>query len=250
MKRLSIAVLAGVLGVALVGCAGMSGGSQGGEVVVGDSTAQGGQQVVVSETPEEILGVMQGDFNDNAQKLYDKQAELFEAVGGTFEGYNANIDAIKEWYELTVSETEALGERTLENSRTYFQAVINATGEDDREALSEAIEGYYDAIYDAAYGDYYDAVYGDLYSDIYDQFYAGVISDAYDIEEYGRVSEAGSNEYECYSDSHSGVYDAISDARSDVYDLSSDAWAAFYDNEFTMENIFREPVVSVEKSEG
>lgn len=81
MKRLSIAVLAGVLGVALVGCAGMSGGSQGGEVVVGDSTAQGGQQVVVSETPEEILGVMQGDFNDTAQKLYDKQAELFEAVG-------------------------------------------------------------------------------------------------------------------------------------------------------------------------
>lgn len=73
MKRLSIAVLAGVLGVALVGCAGMSGGSQGGEVVVGDSTAQGGQQVVISETPEEILGVMQGDFNDTAQKLYDKR---------------------------------------------------------------------------------------------------------------------------------------------------------------------------------
>ena len=57
-------------------------------------------------------------------------------------------------------------------------------------------------------------------------------------------------ECENYSDSMSGVYNAISDARSEIYDVGSDAWSAFYDNEFTLENIFREPVVNVEKTEG
>lgn len=247
MKRVSIVVLAGILGVALMGC---SGGSQGSEVTVGNSDTQGEQQVVVSEAPEEILQAMQGDCNDTAQKLYDKQVELFEIVGDTFEGYNANIDAIKEWYALTVSETEALGGRMLENSRTYFQAVIDTVGSDDRDALSEAIDNYYDAIYNDAYGDYYDAVYNDLYHDIYDRFYAGIISDAYDTEEYSKVSAAQSGEYDNYSDSMSDLYEAISDARSEVYDVSSDAWGAYYDKEFTLENIFREPVVNVEKSEG
>lgn len=250
MKRLSIIVAACALALALAGCSGASGGSQSGEVTVGGSSEQGEEQVVNTETPDEAIQAIQGDFNDTAQKLYDKQAELFAAVGDTFEGYNANIDAINEWYALTVSETEALGQRTLENSKTYFQSVINTVEKDDQAALSEAIEKYYDAIYEAAYGDYYDAVYEDLYSAMYDQFYDGIISDAYDFEEYSKVSEAASSAYESYSDFHSDVYDAISDARSDVYDLNSDAWSAYYDKDFTMDNIFRESVVNVEKSEG
>lgn len=250
MRRVSVVVLAGVLAVALAGCSGTSGGSQSGGVVVGGESDQGAQQVVSAATPDEMIAAMQSDCNDTAQRLYDSQADLFATVGDTFEGYNANIDAVKQWYASTVSETEALGERMLENSKVYFQAVVDTVAPDDREALSDAIDTYYDAIYDDAYGDYYDAVYSDLYHDIYERFYSGVISDAFDTEEYSKVSEAMSGECENYSDSMSGVYNAISDARSEIYDVGSDAWSAFYDNEFTLENIFREPVVNVEKTEG
>ncbi len=246
MKRFWMIALTGALAFTLAGCSGGQAAS-----TTGGATGQGESQsqVSVSGTPEEILALMQQDFNDTAQELYDKQAELFETVGDTYEGYVEHLDAVKDWYALTVSETEALGERTQENSRAYFQSVINSVDPEDTEALRSAIEDYYDAIYEDAYGDYYDAVYDDLYSDAYDQFYAGLISDAYDTHEYNEISEAASSEYECYSDNRSDVYEAISDARSEIYDISSDAWSAFYDDEFTMDEIFRDPVVNVEKNE-
>ena len=263
MKRTTMAALVGVLGLALAGC----GGSQtapattettqeeqavdSGQAVGGNEAADQQEQAsepVVSGSPEDVLASMQADFSDTAQKLYDEQSALFEKVGDTFDGYVSNVDAVESWYALTVSETEALGERVLENSKAYYQAVIDSIDVTDGDAVSDAIEAYYDAIYDDAYGDYYDAVYDDLYKQAFDQFYDGILSDAFDTEEYGEVSDVRSDEYDFYSDYRSDVYDAIFDARSEVYDLNSEAWSAYYDNEFTLDEIFRESVVNIKKN--
>ena len=66
---------------------------------------------------------------------------------------------------------------------------------------------------------------------------------------YGVVSDARSEEYDNWSDARSDVYNAISDARSDVYDVSSDAYSAYYDDEFVLDEIFRDPVVNVKKND-
>lgn len=249
MKRFWMAALAGMLAFALAACGGQSAGTTD---VTGDGASAAQEEQVaptLSGTPEEVLAAMQQDFSDTAQKLYDEQQALFEKVGNTFDDYLANAEAIREWYELTVSETEALGERTQEVSRAYFQAVINSVDSEDDDAIADAIDAYYEAIYGDAYGDYYDAVYEDLYSDLYDQYYDGILSDAFDTEEYSDVSDARSDEYENWSDHRSDVYEAISDARSEIYDISSDAWSAYYDDEFVIDEIFRESVVKVDKGE-
>lgn len=263
MKRTATAVLVGILGLALVGCGGTQAASvstdatqEGQAADIGQATSDNeatnqDEQVtgpVVAGSPEEVLASMQADFNDTAQKLYDEQSALFEKVGDTFDGYVSNVDAIESWYALTVSETESLGERVLENSKVYYQAVIDSIDVTDSGAVSDAIEAYYDAIYDDAYGDYYDAVYDDLYKQAFDQFYDGILSDAFDTEDYEEVYDARSDEYDFYSDYRSDVYDAISDARSEVYDLNSEAWSAYYDDEFTLDAIFRESVVNIDKN--
>ncbi len=248
MKRILTAVLVGVVSLTIAGCNG--GGQASGANASGNSQQEGKAEEVAtvsSGNPEDVLASMQADFNDTAQAIHDEQVALFKEVGESFEDYSANVELIQEWYAFAVSETEALGERTQANSRVYFQSVIDTVDPNDRDALSDAIEAYYDAIYDDAYGDYYDAVYEDIYKAIYDQYHDGILNDAFDTEEYGVVSDARSAEYENWSDSRSDVYEAISDARSEIYDISSDAWSAYYDDEFVIDEIFRESVVNVQE---
>lgn len=208
------------------------------------------QSTVEAGSPEEVLTAIQQDFSDTAQKIYDEQTAMYDEVGDTFDSYLENQQLVNDWYDFAVSETKALGERTEENSKVYFQSVIDTVDPADDDAISDAIEAYYDAIYEDAYGDYYDAIYEDVYKDAYDHFYDGILSDAYDTEEYGEVSDARSSEYDSWSDSRSDVYDAITDWRSEIYDISSDAWSAYYDDEFVMDEIFRDPVVNVQRKEG
>lgn len=255
MKRFWMIAAMGVLAIVLTGCNNGGGaepsaaGSQsaGQDASAGADSAQ--QGTVEAGSPEEVLANIQADFNDTAQKLYDEQAAMFDEVGENFDDYTANQQLVNDWYALALSETEALGERTYENSKVYFQSVINTVDPSDDDAIHDAIEAYYDAIYEDAYGDYYDAVYEDAFKDAYDQFYDGILADALDTGDYGVVSDARSEEYDNWSDARSDVYNAISDARSDVYDVSSDAYSAYYDDEFVLDEIFRDPVVNVKKND-
>lgn len=244
MRKSMAGVAAACLMLALAGCNG--GGQQG---TVTNESSEGRQTIAEAGTPEEVLENMQGDFNDTAQKLYDEQTKMFSEVGDTFDQYMDHVQQVRDWYDLTVSETEALGERTLEASKTYFQKVIDTVDLSDDGAVSDAIDAYRDAIYDDAYDDYYDAIYEDAFDDAYDKYYDGVLKDALDVEDYSTVSNAMSDEYKALSDARSDVYKAISDARSDIYGIASDAYSAQYSDELTMDEIFRDPVVNVEKDE-
>ena len=243
MKRFLTGLSVALLAVSLSACGGSGGsGSTAATKSANNDPAAG--------TPEAILDEIQGDFNDTAQKLYDDQQSMFSEVGETYDSYIENKQLVQDWYDLTISETEELNARTQENSEAYFQAVIDSVDTSDSDAVDDAIDDFYDAIYDDAYGDYYDTVYDDLYDDAYDQYYDGIISDALDgAENYGEVYDALSTEYKALSDGRSGVYEAIADGRSEIYEICSNARSAEYSDEFTMDEIFRESVVNIQKDD-
>lgn len=241
MKALASGAIVLALALTLTAC---NGGGQAPADTAGESAAS---QTVEAGTPEAVLEDIQADFNDTAQNLYDEQEKMFESVGDSYEDYKEHKDQVQDWYNLAVSETEALGERVQENSRVYFQAVIDTVDLTDEKAIEDAIDAYFEAIYEDAYDDYYDAVYEDAFDAAYDQYYDGILSDAIDADyNYSEVSELMSAEYKACADARSDVYEAIADARSAVYEINSDAWSAFYDDEFTMDEIFRESVVDVQ----
>lgn len=194
---------------------------------------------VVDGTPEAIITQIQQDFQGTAQGLLDEQAALFTKTGDTLDGYTANIEAVREWYNLAINESEALGERTIENARQYYRAVVATIDHDDDDALDDALDDFYDLIYDDAFDDYYDAIYDDAFSEMYDYYHDGSIDDAYDTIPYDEWYDLRSDAYDDWHDARSDVYDAWHDYRSDIYDEWSDINSGFYDNEFDIDEILR-----------
>lgn len=221
----------------------------------GDGGQEGLQaKADAADTPqnslEEIIQRAQTDFSDTGANLIAEQEAMISEVGDTYEDYLANVDTIQAWYDLSVSETEALGERAVEYGREYYQAVVDNVDVSDDRSVDKAVEEFYDAIYEDAFEDYYDLVYEDAFDDMYDAYYDGVIDDAYDVTPYDEWSGAHSDAYDAWSDAHSDVYEAWSDSRSDVYSDYSDVRSAFYSNDFDVEGIFAPVEVKEEGGSG
>lgn len=185
--------------------------------------------------PDAILDGIEADFEATQQLLLDEQAALFDTVGDTYEGYLANVDAIEAWYQLAVSETEALGQRTVENGRLYYQALVDTFG--DRSERIDGLSDFYDVVYDDAFSDYYDTIYEDAFDDIQDQYYDGILSDAVDSDIYADSREVRSAAYDMWSKYRSDVYDARSYWRSKVYQERSYVSEAFWAHEFDIAKV-------------
>ena len=213
-------------------------GACGGDAASRQGSAESPESVAPANSLEELILQAQTDFSDTSQKLLDEQEKLFSEVGDTYESYLENIDAVQAWYDLAISETEALGERSIQYGRDYYQLVVDSVDVTDDRELDKATEEFYDAIYDDAFDDYYDAVYDDAFDEMYDMYYDGIIDDAYDTIPYDEWSDAHGDAYEAWSDAHSDVYEAWSDSRSDVYSDYSEVRSAFYSNDFDVEGIF------------
>lgn len=226
-------VLAGAcaLALTLAGC--------GGTVPQTSGASAASQRVAVSDNPlEASLEKAQADCSDTSQKILDEQQKMFSEVGTTLDEYLANVDKVQAWYDLAVSESEALAERLVGYGREYYQLVVdNVDVTDDRE-LDKATEDFYDAVYEDALDDYYDTVYEDAFEEAYDAYYDGIISDAYDTVPYEDYFDARSDAYDMWFDARSDVYDAWFDARSDLYSDYSDVRSAFYQNDFDVEGVF------------
>lgn len=230
MKKVVEVLCAAVLALALGAC--------GGEATSQQGSAEPSKEVAPANSLEELIQQAQIDFSDTSQKLLDEQEKLFSDVGDTYEDYLANTDAIQAWYDLTINETEALGERAVQYGRDYYQLVVDSVDVTDDRELDKATEEFYDAIYEDAFEDYYDAIYEDAFDEMYDMYYDGIIDEAYDTTPYDEWSDVSSDAYDACFDARSDVYDAISDARSDVYSDYSDVRSAFYSNDFDVEGVF------------
>lgn len=254
MKKLSQYALVAALALSLCGCGAtgsMAGASEGAPVPDGGGAAQGQEETLESSeensvapvpaqgSPEEVITQIQQDFESTEQGLLDEQAALFSTTGDTFDGYTANVDAVQAWYNLAVTESEALGERTVENARQYYRVVVNTVDHGDEDALDDALDDFYDLIYDDAFESYYDTLYDDAFSEMYDYYYDGSIDDGYDTMPYDEWYDIKSDAYDAWYDSKSDVYDAWYDYKSDVYDEWFDVNSGFYDNEFNIDEILR-----------
>lgn len=240
MKRMGQIVLMGALSVMLLGCSGpgTSAGTTGASPSASAPTAAEGEAVTESSeapvvasaegSPEEVLAYIEQDFETTAQGLLDEQAALFAQTGDTYEGYAGNVQAVQGWYDLAVSETEALGARTLENARQYYRSVVATIDHGDEDALDAALDDLYDLIYDDAFDEMYDYYY-----------YDGSIDGGYDTMPYDEWYDAKSDAYDAWYDAKSDVYDGWYDAKSDVYDEWFDVNSGFYNNEFDINEVLR-----------
>ena len=253
MRKCLATALSLMLGLSLVGCGGVasapsaqSGGeaqSQQAPKAKGDETKAENKEdqkiPAAVGSPEALIEQMQGDFESSKQELLDKQAEVFATTGDTYDGYAAHVQAVQDWYDLAVSETEALGARTLENARNYYRSVASSIDHADSDALDDALDDLYDLIYDDAFEDWYDVIYDDAFEDMYDAYYDGSIADAYDSMEYGEWYDAKSESYEVWLDAKSDTYEMWLDAKSEIYEEWLDIKSDFYNHEFDVDKILR-----------
>ena len=71
------------------------------------------------------------------------------------EDYQKNKDLINQWIESVFSESDALFERTRKKSIAYFKLVAADPSHKYREFCDEALDAYYDTVYDDALDTYF-----------------------------------------------------------------------------------------------
>lgn len=193
--------------------------------------------VPAAGSPQEIIVAIQDDFAATTEGLTAGLTKVDEEIGGTFEGYLANGQALTDWYGTVVGETEALFERTSENAMAYYRAVADTVDHGDSDALGDAMDELYDVVYEDACEDYYDDVYEDLLEEAYDAYYDGLIADAEDSVAYGTWFDARSDAYSDWFDVRSDVYSAYVDVRSDLYGDIIDVKSAFWQGVFDVDAV-------------
>lgn len=138
-----------------------------------------------NSTLEGIITGINGDFDSTIKKLTDELSTVYTTVGDSYDSYVENEQAIKDWYDLVQSEAESLFERTSEKAISYYKLVASTVDYDDSDALDDALDNFYDKVYEDAFDNFYDTIYEDSFDEIYYKYYDRIIDDAQDSVEYG-----------------------------------------------------------------
>ena len=252
MKKILIMASAAALALCLTGCSGTTAQTQTAPPAQNQSAAQTQESAAApaenesttqpapaAGSPEAVIQSIQQDFANPQQKLLDEQTSLANAIGESFDNYVANVDSVQAWYDLAISESEALGERTVENVRQYYRAVVDTVDHGDSDALDAAMDDLYDLIYDDAFEEWYDVIYDDGFESMYDAYYDVAIENGYDTMPYDEWYDIKSAAYDSWYDAKSDVYDAWYDYKSDVYDEWLDVSSGFFNHEFDIDEILR-----------
>ena len=191
-----------------------------------------------NSTLEGILTGINGDFDSTIKKLTDELSTVYTTVGDSYDSYVKNEQAIKDWYDLVQSEAEGLFERTSEKAISYYKLVASTVDHDDSDALDDALDDFYDKVYEDAFDSFYDTIYEDSFDELYDTYYDGIIDEAQDSVDYGEWLDVRSDCYSDWLDARSDIYSAWLDERSDIYGDWLDIKSEFlYDDNFDVENI-------------
>lgn len=196
------------------------------------------KKVVADSSVIGILDSIDSDVQVTLESLNTELQKAYSAVGSTYDSYIKKSDKILEWYELAIDESEKLFVRIRENSIEYFKCVAKTVDTTDYDAVDDALDEYYDRVYEDAMDDYYEAMYEDVMDEIYDTYYDGVIDEAPEGVEYGDWYDVRSDFYDNWYDSRSDIYDNWYDYRSDLYDDWYDINSEFlYDDNFDVNDI-------------
>ncbi|HJB57285.1 MAG TPA: hypothetical protein H9714_07025 [Candidatus Flavonifractor intestinipullorum] len=180
---------------------------------------------------ESILAAVTAEAEAAAQTVEEESVLLLEALGDSYDTYEANGAAVAEFYSGSLRDAQALYAAFEAMSLDYFRCVA-AQGVEDYDTWDSALEDFYD-VWDDGMEDYYDA-WDDAYGELYDRCDT-LLEDA----PHSAYSDRWSEMYEAYSDAWSGMYEAYSDAWSSTYDTYSDVWRGFYDGETDVDRILQ-----------
>lgn len=191
-------------------------------------------------TPEGIIAGIEGDFADTITFLQEKFDETNAAIGTTYEDYLENKQILTDWYDFVLAEETALFERTKERAIDYFKCIASSIDHEDYNAMNDAMDEFYDQIYDGAMDDFYDDVYDDLMDDAYDTYYDGIVEDGYDVDPYAKWSSESSECYKAWSAASSDIYKCWSAASSTLYQYWSAVSSGFYRDDYDVDAIIAE----------
>lgn len=193
---------------------------------------------VDNTTLEGILNGITADFDSTTKKLTDELQKTFDTVGTTYDSYVKNEQAIKDWYSLVESEAEKLFENTADKAVTYYKLIASTIDHEDSGALDDAMDDFYDTVYEDAFDNFYDTIYEDSFDELYDKYYDGIIKDAQDTVDYGDWLDVRSDCYSDWLDARSDLYSDWLDARSDIYGDWLNVKSEFlYDDNFDVDDI-------------
>lgn len=200
-----------------------------------------------NSTLESILTGIETDFSNTIQYLSSKLNEVNEISGTSYEDYIENKHFLANWYELAIKEENSLFSRTEERAIEYFKLITSTIPHNDDDAIDDAMDDFYDKVYDGVMDDFYDDIYDDLMDDIYDAYYNGILEDGYDIAPYEKWNDECSEYYKTWSDASSTIYKIWSTSSSNLYKCWSAVSSGFYKNNFDVDNIIEEYKITQEK---
>jgi len=164
-----------------------------------------------------ILTQITNDYANTTVYLTNELAKIYTAVGDTYDGLVANEDALKDWYELVIDESEKLYEATEKNAEEYYKLVATSLGGKDKNAVEDAMDDFYDTVYEDLHEDYYDAFDDGLFKEIYDKYYDGIIDDAKDTADFSKWLNFSSDFYGDWLEASSDFYGDWLEFGSDFY---------------------------------
>ena len=189
---------------------------------------------------EDILEDINNDFDAVIAELKDELDDVFTKVGDSYSSYLSSKDAITQWYELSHSKANKLFERTSENAVEYYKTLVATIDHDDSAAIDDAMEEYYDTVYNDTFEGFYDAIYDGAFENIYDKYYNGVIDAARDAVNYSEWLDVKMDCYSEWLDAKMEIYSTWLDAKMDIYGTWLDVKLGFWMGDFDIDSILAE----------
>ena len=237
MKKLIALLLAMIMIVSLSAC----NGNKQSDSSKPDGSGQNdgaASQVADSGTLDGILSGITTDFDSTIKQLTDELSNVYTAVGDSFNSYVKNEQSLKDWYNLAQTKADELFSRTSGKTVTYYKLIASSVDQNDSDALDDALDDFYDKIYEDAFDNFYDTIYEDCFDEIYDKYYDGILDDVQDSVEYGEWLDVRSDCYSDWLDARSDIYSSWLDERSDIYGDWLDIKSEFlYDDNFDVDDI-------------
>lgn len=148
------------------------------------------------------LGVQVGE---TITMLKEEQSKLEKNVGTSFESYQTHREEINDFYKFILSESKKCFDQLSLESLGYFKKIFREYGKDE-DKLENAIDDYYDDIYDGVLDNYYDEVYDGILDQLYDEYYDGVLADAMEQMDYDEWSKLSTKEYRLWLKTSSDLF--------------------------------------------